>query len=183
MRHINPRTAKNWVSNRNEDILLVWITILPGILSFVILYKHFHILMYLFPNVQSCVNIIFILKSDKHEPISLSTRIQTLHVRMFHITIDVDITCLLDRTSTWKLVLNNLSICWHQKIVCICQLLISLLLSSYGGSVFFVKPYQILRWFVMLASFLFESRTLIKLLPWPFVLFLVLKFVIKFKLN
>ena len=69
----------------------------------------------------------------------LLQRVQTLHVRMFHITIDVDITCLLDRTSTWKLVLNNLIICWHQKIVCICQLLISLLLSSYGGSVFLLN--------------------------------------------
>ena len=39
--------------------------------------------MYLFPNVQSCINIIYILKSDKHEQISLSTGIQTLHVRMF----------------------------------------------------------------------------------------------------
>ena len=139
------------------------------------MYKHFHILMYLFPNVQSCINIIYILKSDKHEQISLSTRIQTLHVTMF--------CSHHNRLWYYMLIRQNKHLktsfeqfeylltptnCLHM------SLLITLLLSSHGDFLFnFIEYWDDLWCLAFPWNQCDMSLTLIKLLPWPFVLFLV----------
>ena len=129
--------------------------------------------MYLFPNVQSCINIIYILKSDKHEPISLTT----LHVRMFcshhnrlwYYMLIRQNKHLKTSFEQFEYLLTSEN-CLHM------SLLITLLLSSHGGSGFllnFIKYWDDL-WCLTFPWIQCDmSLTLIKLLSWPFVLFLV----------